>query len=205
MLRLVSPLPTGRRALPVRAAVLALAGAAALLAFSPAHAGTPAFWAANGSSGIVDESGFNPIKFFFTNGGAFVKGSSSGPQSVTLRYPVSSMPDGISTPLVSPKVSVRYVDNSTAGEGAAQVLVTLKSLNITNGSSNVSEAVLDSNNFPAQDGSQMHVMDTCLVAWDFVNKTYYFEVTLTEDRSKNPNASAWLQQIRIDPATGCEN
>jgi hypothetical protein len=203
MLRLTSLVPAGFRALPARAALLAVAGAASLLAFGPARAGTPQFWAANGSSGIVDETGFNPVKFIFTNGGAFVKGSSSGPQSVTLRYPVSSMPAEISTPGIVPKVTIRYEDNSTPAVGGAEVVVLLKSLNMFTGAS-IQEAEFDSDFFTSQSGTQMQVMDTCFVNWDFADKMYYFEVTLTEDLSKDKLARGWLQQIRIDPSTTCD-
>jgi len=177
------------------------AAVALLLAAAGAHAQTPA-WTAIGSTGIVDDAGYNPPKFTFTNGGAFVKGSSAGSRSVVLRYNVGALPFTVNG-VFQPLIAVRFKDNSTASAGGGNVRIVLKSDDINTGLGNLNLSTLDSDDFSASDSTQLQFMSTCGIHWDFANKSYYFEVTLTQDNAKDPNAQVYLQQIRMTDTAIC--
>lgn len=182
----------------VRFCSLALLAVTLLTLTLTATAQTPGYkkiWTTVGSAGTVDEA--DTAKFFFDKsvvqlGKILIlqPGAEAAPtpmnrvntiafptESAVVRYnitPVDGLfPDAGTRPAVEMKL--RYLDT-----GSAQVVAKLIEVDLATGAETV-RLTFDSNKFAGANGYQVNSITDCLPSWrfDFVNKGYYVEATLT--------------------------
>ena len=182
----------------VRFCSLALLAVTLLTLTLTATAQTPGYkkiWTTVGSAGTVDEA--DTAKFFFDKsvvqlGKILIlqPGAEAVPtpmnrvntiafptESAVVRYnitPVDGLfPDAGTRPAVEMKL--RYLDT-----GSAQVVAKLIEVDLATGAETV-RLTFDSNKFAGANGYQVNSITDCLPSWrfDFVNKGYYVEATLT--------------------------
>jgi hypothetical protein len=157
---------------------------------TPAHANNWDPWTTVGSAGIVDEADQDLVSLTGPWAGVL-----TSPATVNLRYNVEAV-DGLIQGGGRYWLRVRYIDNGSA----AQVVVSLKEVNMTTGAI-TTRMTFDSNNFASNLFAQTQEITTgCLFpfgpTWNFnfADNAYFLEVSLT--RSDN-TGSAWLQTAQI--------
>ena len=140
---------------------------------NPAFAQSPKSWTTVGSAGTVNDEDTALVEL---GGGGIARLENSAPAGTTahIRYNVVAV-DGLFG-LGSPKrMRVRYQDNGSD----AQVTVQLFEYDFANGGAPNLLMDFDSNNFASAPQLQTRSLNACGVEFDFTNKVYYLEVTLS--------------------------
>ena len=169
----------------------ALALAALVLTCSPAAlADGDKPWTSIGSDGTVDEGAIT-----FTSNIAYLDADSA-----VIRYNVVAVDGIVDAGLAAPfpRLTARFRDNG----GNGRVLVRLMRAGI-NGGNTVALLTLDSNDYPGSSSFQTRSVTGCgddAFTFDFVDHTYFVEVTMT--RTGLP-VTPGLAALKLDLGGGC--
>jgi hypothetical protein len=174
-------------------------------------------WTAVGSTGTLDKSGENTSVFFAqstvqigmaTTTGAVASLKSRIPlpphiETAVLRYNVTAV-DGlfdpsITSPMIGVALKLRYL--------AVNAQVIAKLLEVSMEGTENFLLTFDSDQFPARDDYHVNVAENCNagprpIFFDFTQKAYYIEATLTADRFRADSAAGiqLIQLVKCGPA-----
>jgi hypothetical protein len=174
-------------------------------------------WTTVGSTGTLDKSSENTSVFFAqsavqigmattTGGVASLKNQIPLPphiETAVLRYNVTPV-DGLFDPFITSRMlgvelKLRYLAVN------AQIVAKLFEVDVEFGTENVL-LTFDSDKFAARDGYHVNAADDCNgfrpLVFDFTQKAYYIEATLTADRFRADSAAGiqLIQLVKCGPA-----